>query len=136
MAMTIDERKEFDTIISQFKDLVPNLKIRQQPAASLKKLLEFENQFQINTVFVINEDTIIGDTKIKKEILQEWIDTFRIFDMHNGNMSKINHIDFKKSNRHYINGNSPKSKKDKFNKKEPYPYGSGSFLLNLFFRMH
>lgn len=126
MALNEEQKRIFEEMISQFKELVPNLQINEQPRTAREKLLTFEQNFQINTTEIFQSE-IISKTKINNNILEEWKTMFNTFIIHKGNIEDINHIQV--SNRAYLG--DEKLNKDKYGK-EANPYGFASLFTLIY----
>lgn len=78
-----------DELIQQFKSLYPDIKIQKEPMTSKKKLLSYEELYQVNSSTVFNSKGIEG---IPPEIFKDWHQNYRIFQIMKGNTAEINTI--------------------------------------------
>ena len=113
--------KDIQRIIAEFQSISPNVKIQKQPETALRKLLEFEKTYQLNTIDIFNRN-IIEQTNIEESILEDWKQAFNNFSIHKGDFSKINSV--KISTRKYINTNAIKNKEEA----NSYEFASSLFL--------
>lgn len=127
MALTEEQRRVFEEMLSQFEELVPNVQINEQPKTAREQLLSFERNFQINTTDIF-QTTVVENTNITEIVLKEWKTLFNTFVIHKGDIEEINHIQV--SNRAYLGDKSSKSNKGEY-RKEANPFGFASLFIPL-----
>lgn len=86
---------EMEEMIDKFKELMPNIKINTQPETSLKKLLEYEKEYSMNTedaleLYIKLDEEVHHDDRYK--YLCQWVSELSIYRIHKGDKSLINHI--------------------------------------------
>lgn len=127
MAMTKEQKSEFNLMLQKLQKLLPNAEVRKQPQTALSELLQLEKQFQINTSDVINRTSVLEKSNIPEKVIENWIFTFRIFKTHKGNLDDINNN--QNSIRDYLRNDE---NKDEY-KEKPNPSGFGYFLYFIFY---
>lgn len=95
MPMTPDETIIFNNMINDFKELVPDLKIRNQPESALETLKTFQSTYHMSTKAMLKlrkkytDNIVCKRLNISNDALTNWIHQFERFCMHRGNLNNL-----------------------------------------------
>lgn len=84
-----------EDLINKFKEMIPNIRINNQPETSYNKLIDYEKEYNMNTsdaleLYIKLDEEVHHDDKFI--YLCEWISQLNTYRIHKGDESLINHI--------------------------------------------